>query len=282
MITTTSGAPFTWHSADFAWADADAGKTWHTAHIARTTLSPAEALTLAPAAARAPHLTEADSFALTDRLARTASLRKHTPLTTRDTLLPRTTVRRTLGETITLTPHHGRQTARTAHTALRLTDDHLQPWHGTLASITFSAAPLTDETWSAASASPSGYLAFHPFEVGEYTYQDALIRLLLTTGAAGTDPLLYDVAFHVDIEDTRENGIAECTIDAPTRVTLTRRFYHPPRIVLTVLAADTDDLLIPRLLGQSVTDGTHTFDCELRKADGTRAEGTVSWMAEGY
>lgn len=282
MITTISGTDFTWDSADFDWTDANAGKTWLTANTAIYTLAPAEAITLAPAASRAPHLTRQDALALTDRLARAAVLCAHTPLTARDTLLPRTTAHRNLSETVTLTAHHARQTERTARTALRLTDDHLQPWQGTLASITFSAAPLTDETWAAASASPSGYLAFHPFEVGEYTYQDALIRLLLTTGAAGTDPLLYDVAFHVDIEDTRENGIAECTADAPTRVTLTRRFYHPPRIVLTVLAADTQDLLIPRLLAQSETDGTHTFDCELRRTDGTRAEGTVSWMAEGY
>lgn len=282
MITTASGAPFTWHSADFTWTDADAGKTWLTAHVALITLAPAEAFTLAPAASRTPYLTRRDALALTDRLTRAAALRKHTPLTARDTLLPRTTVRRTLSETVTLTPHHARQTARTAHSSLHLTATHLQPWQGTLASITFTTAPLTDETWNTASASPSGYLAFHPFEVGEYTYQDALIRLLLTTGAAGTDPLLYDVAFHVDIEDTRENGIAECSADAPTSITLTRHFYHPPRIVLTVLAADTQDLLIPRLLSQNETDGTHTFDCELRRADGTRAEGTISWMAEGY
>lgn len=223
-----------------------------------------------------------DALAVTAIAARTAEVLCRTLLTAGDAPHTRTKSRRTIAETVTAGETDARHTARTEQSALRFADAYLTPWQGILSNITLLEGGLTDEAWQSASASPSGYEAFHPFEVGEYTYQDALIRLLLTTGAAGADPLLYDVSFHVDIEDTRESGIADCTADAPTRITLTRRFYHAPRIVLTVLGASTDEVLIPRLIAQGVSDGVRTFDCELIRTDSARASGTIAWMAEGY
>ena len=191
--------------------------------------------------------------------------------------------RRTTQEKAALTAKGGRSVSRTDHAHLTLTDTHLTPWQGTLASITLLAGSLDDAAWARLSASPSGYEAFHPFEVGEYTYRDALVRLLLTTGAAGADPLLYDVAFHVDIEDTRESGTAECTKDEGARITLKHRYHHAPRIVLTVLSADTTNgTPIPHLISQNETDGVRSFDCELLLPSGARTSGTVSWLAEGY
>lgn len=191
--------------------------------------------------------------------------------------------RRSAEETAHISTESGRNTARTAHAFLKLTDTHLTPWQGTLSSVTLLADGMDSTAWTRFSNSPSGYEAFHPFDVGEYTYRDALIRLLLTTGAAGADPLLYDVAFHVDIEDTRESGTAECTASEATSITLKHHYYQAPRIVLTVLSADTKDgVPIPHLIGQSETDGMRTFDCELLRPDGTRTNGTVSWLAEGY
>lgn len=282
MITIVQGAPFTWQNADFTWASGDAGKSWLTACPARTTLAPAEHLALAPHSLRRPHITARSEAHLSDSADRTILVAPHTALAVRCALSPRTTARRTIAETITAAAHTVKAPARTARSSFAVADTYLAPWQGILSSVTLIAGGLTDEAWANASASPSGYEAFHPFTVGEYTYRDALVRVLFTTGAAGTDPLLYDVRFHADIEDTRESGIADCTADAPTRITLTRHFYLPPRIVLTVLSAETGEVLIPRLTAQYEADGVRSFDCELRRTDGSRAGGTVSWMAEGY
>lgn len=204
-------------------------------------------------------------------------------LTTTEEHTHRADYRRTTEEVTRLIAENGRSVARTSCAHLTLTDTYLSPWQGTLSSITMLTSGLDDSTWARISDSPSGYEAFHPFDVGEYTYRDALVRLLLTTGAAGADPLLYDVAFHIDIEDTRESGIADCTAEEATRITLKHHYYHPPRIVLTVLSADTAaGVPIPHLIGQSEQDGTHTFDCELLLEGGTRTSGTISWLAEGY
>ena len=266
MITATTKGDYTWDTALFAWDDGTAVKTWDTASLTDYLLAEEEQLSVRRTDARAPHLSNRQTVHL-------------------GTAHAKRTVRR-MATAIPLTERADRTTAyrRTAsETVARLTDTALSPWQGILANITLLESGLDDASWARLSASPSGYEAFHPFEVGEYTYRDALVRLLLTTGAAGADPLLYDVAFHVDIEDTRESGIADCTASAPTRITLAHHYYRPPRIVLTVLSADTaDGMPIPHLISQGETDGARTFDCELRLANGTRKSGTVSWLAEGY
>ncbi|MBQ5587893.1 MAG: hypothetical protein IIU73_04685 [Selenomonadales bacterium] len=283
MITATTKGDYTWDTALFAWDDGTAVKTWDTASLTDYLLAEEEQLTVRRTDARTPHITNRQTVHLgTAHTKRTVChMATAIPLTER---ADRTTAyRRTASETASLTANSGRHLARTARSAAHLTDTALSPWQGILANITLLESGLDDTSWARLSASPSGYEAFHPFEVGEYTYRDALVRLLLTTGAAGADPLLYDVAFHVDIEDTRESGIADCTASAPTRITLAHHYYRPPRIVLTVLSADTaDGMPIPHLISQGETDGARTFDCELRLANGTRKSGTVSWLAEGY
>lgn len=241
-----------------------------------------DTLHLSSADHRSSTITHASILPLTDRTERTTTLirTESAPLTA--SYLPHTHYRRTAQETNTLTDSIRPHTTITHASILSLQDDHLSPVQGILSDITFTATPLTDELWQSTSTSPSGYEPFHPFEVGEYTYRDALIRLVLTAGAEGAAPLLYDVAFHVDIEDIREHGLADCTATAPTRITLTRQYHHPPRIALTLIGATGSILPTPHLISQNTDSDGHYFLCELRTPDGTRTNGTISYLAEGY
>lgn len=239
-------------------------------------------ISLAERSSRKSCRTFTDSLTLTEQDARRITLRRTVALPLTDEHLPRTVQTRTLTERAALTERSARANTRTFTDTLALTDARLAPYRGTLSDITFTPHALTDDLWQKSATSPVGYGSFHPFEVGEYTYRDALVRLLLTTGAAGAQPLLYDVALCVDIEDVREHGLAECTSDAPTRITLTRHYYQRPRIALTVIGADTSAMPIPHLISQDIDNDSHTFDCELRTADGKRIGGTVSYLAEGY
>lgn len=231
---------------------------------------------------RTAHLVERAVLPLTARTARQFALRPRATLTLTSAHRTHSRYRRSLGETAPLIDRATHHPIHTDRTALPIDSALLAPYCGTLSDITFTTEPLSDALWDRIATSPSGYGAFHPFEVGEYTYRNALIRLLLTTGAAGAQPLLYDVAFHVDIEDIREHGLADCTADAPTHIILERTYHHPPRIALTAANATADTLAIPYLVSQSTEDGKQTFDCELRTTDGTRVNGTVSYLAEGY
>ncbi len=242
-----------------------------------------ETLTASETAYRITALPFASHIECIDRSSVKTDTIHHRALRTTETHTHRTDYRRTAEETTRISTKSEKNIARTTCAHLTTTDTCLSPWQGILSSITLLANSIDHDTWTRFSNSPSGYEAFHPFEVGEYTYRDALVRLLLTTGAAGADPLLYDIAFHADIEDTRESGIAECRANEAVRITLKHHYYHPPRIVLTVLSANTTNgIPIPHLIGQNDENGTRTFDCELLLPDGTRTNGTVSWLAEGY
>ena len=241
-----------------------------------------DTLRLSSADHRSSTVTHASILSLTDTIHRTKLLTCTEALTLAPSYLPHTHFYRTAQEPNTLTDSIRPHTTITARESLPLQDDRLTPVQGILSDITFTATPLTDELWHSASTSPSGYEPFHPFEVGEYTYRDALIRLVLTAGAEGVAPLLYDVAFHVDIEDIREHGLADCTATAPTRITLTRQYHHPPRIALTLIGATGSILPTPHLISQNTDSDGHYFLCELRTPDGTRTNGTISYLAEGY
>lgn len=252
------------------------------ARIARYRRNSSEMLALTEKNTHSACLPRHSTVTLSEHTARLPVLHRSTALALTDTHRPHLRYRRTLDERIPLASRTARKMTHIDRAQLTLTDAHLPPYQGTLSDVTFTTDPLTDALWDRIASSPSGYGAFHPFEVGEYTYRNALVRLLLTTGAAGAQPLLYDVAFHVDIEDVREHGLADCTADAPTHIILSRAYHHPPRIALTAVYASADTLAVPHLVSQSTEDGRHTFDCELRTTDGTRIAGTVSYLAEGY
>lgn len=275
-----------------------------TDHLTRTsTLCQEESLACTTATGNRARLyrTHTAPLTLTDHSAKSASLTTRDALSCQESTISHTTVchaqpltvctqpttltdyRRTISETTTLTTTPARALTQQHTETLPLHGDRLTPYNGILSDITLTAQSMDDTLWQTCATSPSGYGAFHPFEVGEYTYRDALIRLILTIGAAGTHPLLYDVALHVDIDDIREHGLADCTADAKTRITLTHSYYHPPRIVLTTVCSTLIGTMpIPHLIEQGTQDGQHYFDCELRTPDGTRSAGTISYLAEGY
>lgn len=257
-----------------------AAESFH--RISRYVRAHGENLTIGASSHRIGQLVRSDTVSLAEQQNRSLGLRRTAALRLDETHRPHSTMHRAFRESGNLLDRIAKHTAHPTQNALRLRDARLSTYDTILSDVTFSRGTLTDELWQKSATSPSGYGSFHPFEVGEYTYRNALIRLLLTTGAAGADPLLYDVAFHVDIEDVREHGIAECTADSTAHITLKRHYYHPPRIALTVIGGTDNTATIAYLINQSVQDGFHTFDCELRTPSGTRISGTVSYLAEGY
>lgn len=257
--------------------------TSNAAHQARIERTHSTALRLTAQSSNHASLTTCDTIAPQERTT-SHPLSKHTaPINVQPQITNCTDYRRTICQNTTFTATSARKLNRPSRETLTLHDDRLTPYAGILSDITLTHEAMDDTLWQTCATSPGGYGAFHPFEVGEYTYRDALVRLILTIGAAGTHPLLYDVALHVDIDDVREHGLADCTANDKTRIILTRSYYHPPRIVLTTVQANlTGTMPIPHLIEQGTQDGQHYFDCELRTADGIRSAGTISYLAEGY
>lgn len=127
-------------------------------------------------------------------------------------------------------------------------------------------------------ARPIGYGLFHPFRVGEYEYEKALVRIGITAGSYGAVPQIYNVVMNVDIDDTVDRGTAQ--VDAKeTAIFYHKHYYTKPEVTVTLQSGNAEDgVLTPEI----TSIGTESFTCVLRRRDGAAAKGRVSWTAVGY
>ena len=127
-------------------------------------------------------------------------------------------------------------------------------------------------------ARPIGYGLFHPFRVGEYEYEKALVRIGITAGSYGAIPQIYNVVMNVDIDDTVDRGTAQ--VDAKeTAIFYHKHYYTKPEVTVTLQSGNAEDgVLTPEI----TSIGTESFTCVLRRRDGVAAKGRISWTAVGY
>lgn len=127
-------------------------------------------------------------------------------------------------------------------------------------------------------ARPVGYGLFHPFRVGEYEYEKALVRIGITAGSYGAIPQIYNVVMNVDIDDTVDRGTAQ--VDAKeTAIFYHKHYYAKPEVTVTLQSGNAEDgVLTPEI----TSIGTESFTCVLRRRDGAAAKGRISWTAVGY
>lgn len=127
-------------------------------------------------------------------------------------------------------------------------------------------------------ARPVGYGLFHPFRVGEYEYEKALVRIGITAGSYGAIPQIYNVVMNVDIDDTVDRGTAQ--VDAKeTAIFYHKHYYTKPEVTVTLQSGNAEDgVLTPEI----TSIGTESFTCVLHRRDGAAAKGRISWTAVGY
>lgn len=134
------------------------------------------------------------------------------------------------------------------------------------------------------SDTPPTYDTFKPFHVGDYEYQKAMLRLRLISDSTNAQPLIYDVAAHIDIDDTDDRGQIEITDkEAPTKVYYNRHYYNAPEVQVIVRGGNSDLSVVPHIL---TTDGKDEkgryFEIELQDTSGNRTTGRISWVSKGW
>lgn len=135
-----------------------------------------------------------------------------------------------------------------------------------------------------------GFTEFIPFRVGEYDYEEALVKIAVRTNADQAKPTINNLTMHVDIPDTDARGtvVIENTVAdlaEPKRVLFSSCennpfYYNPPEVNALVIGgfSSSDGVLTPYIT--SIT--TEYFEVEIRNAGGSRVAGTISWFAKGY
>ena len=168
--------------------------------------------------------------------------------------------------------------------SLRLKETFLRPADIVLADVSLQDTPYDLASFRALCDTAPGYEPFIPYNVGEYEYQKALVRLVVEAGAYGSEPVVYDAVINVDIEDTVDRGtvtIADTT--KPTRVRFNKHYYTRPEVSVTLQGGNTAaGIVTPNIVAIDKDNAGFYFDVELIKSDKTRAQGRITWSAVGY
>lgn len=140
------------------------------------------------------------------------------------------------------------------------------------------------DDFAAMADTPPMYEQFTDFNVGDYEYEKALLRLLVVSKATQAQPLLYDVSPHVDIDDTDDKGQLEIKdTTAATKVYYNKHYYNAPEVNAMVKGGTGATTPVPNIL---TTDGQDDkgryFEIELLNSSGNRTTGIVSWVAKGW
>lgn len=140
------------------------------------------------------------------------------------------------------------------------------------------------DDFAAMADTPPMYEQFTDFNVGDYEYEKALLRLRVVSKATQAQPLLYDVSPHVDIDDTDDKGQVQIKdTTATTKVYYNKHYYNAPEVNAMVKGGTGATTPVPNIL---TTDGQDDkgryFEIELLNSSGNRTTGIVSWVAKGW
>lgn len=152
---------------------------------------------------------------------------------------------------------------------------------GVLSDIVVNDHAITLDEFNRLANKASGYNTFSEFKVGEYEYQDALYRLAIRKKSAASNPLVYDYAIHVDIDDVKDRGAADIPAEE-TKVYFNRTYYTTPDVVVNVCGGTEGEPVIPYITEQGEDDRGKYFKIILRNATGKVVAGRISWNSNGY
>lgn len=167
---------------------------------------------------------------------------------------------------------------------IALYDAFVRASNGYIESVQVLSSFKEMNDFTAMSDTPPLYEQFTDFNVGDYEYEKALLRLRVVSKATQAQPLLYDVSPHVDIDDTDDKGQLEIKdTTAATKVYYNKHYYNAPEVNAMVKGGTGTTTPVPNIL---TTDGQDDkgryFEIELLNSSGNRTTGIVSWVAKGW
>lgn len=163
--------------------------------------------------------------------------------------------------------------------ALSLAEQYRRRANGVISDMIVASTEITEQDFMdiLESGHPPGYTNFRDFIQGDYTYQRALFRAILTSSNADRG-YIDGLRVTVDVPDVFDRGTAQVNNAANgVTVVFSRQFRVSPEVTLTFKGGTM--VAVPRILGAVSTTG---FTAVLENTSGTRVTGAISWVAQGY
>ena len=187
--------------------------------------------------------------------------------------------RRNLAEGFAVSDALRKAVRLTAQEALLLAEQYRRHANGVISDMIVASTEITEQDFAAIveSGHPPGYTDFRDFIQGDYTYQRALFRAILTSSNADRG-YIDGLRVTVDVPDVFDRGTAQLS-NANNGVTVyfSRQFRVAPEVTLTFKGGTT--VAVPRILGAV---STTSFTAVLENTSGIRVTGAISWVAQGY
>ena len=238
-----------------------------------------ESFSLAEKPAKGITKPQAESFRLSDTLARSQVKSISEAVSFAEALGRTVAFRRSINEGFAIGEALKRAQTLKLSEAFGLAEQYRRRANGVISDMIVASTEITEQDFMdiLESGHPPGYTNFRDFIQGDYTYQRALFRAILTSSNADRG-YIDGLRVTVDVPDVFDRGTAQVVIAANgVTVVFTRQFRVAPEVTLTFKGGTT--IAFPRILGSVSITG---FTAVLENTSGTRVTGAISWVAQGY
>lgn len=222
---------------------------------------------------------EEEPFGIGDYANREYGINSYYTITLRDVVKRTSRYQRMLNDLIGVAEKVANNVDTTKFEELLTEDLYLKACEGILSNIYITEGESDSYDFERAIKTPPSYTEFMDFKVGEYEYQEALVRVTLDA-VSQVQPTAQGIVMHVDIPDTDDRGtIAIANTSEPTRVDFHKPYYVVPEVQVSLRSASTSQgVVTPNIVNITKT----YFTVELLTAGGTRTTGVLSWASKGY
>lgn len=232
----------------------------------------AESLALVSGLSKCPQKNKADAIAVSEETSKAFAKNTAEAVLLAETLLKEVRYYRERSDALRLEPEETKKLTKHLRDDIKIAEAYLRNANAVLSDLYYSNRAMSFEEFKKLET-PVGFAPFRDFVIGDYSYQEAIFRMILQGPVTSGRPLATDWTLNVDVPDISDRGT--CTIPAAgARVKFAKRFYAVPEVHVAVRGG----------LGATpeYEVDVEGFTVVLRKADGTTVEGVISWQANGY
>jgi hypothetical protein len=221
-------------------------------------------------------ITKKEALQLTGHLANSALKAISELFTLTENTKSTNTFQRVFAETVTVVEKIAKTIGVTRFETLNIIEAYIRNANNVLSDLVFFKGDMTLDDFLKQTSSPTGYEPFKDMQVGEYEYQNALVRLIVEAGVLSVRPQITEWELNVDIPDTIDRGNASIPASIQT-VLFNKRYYEAPEVQISLKGAAVFGAT------PSITairkDG---FDVAIKDGSGNLISGVISWTATGY
>lgn len=232
----------------------------------------AETLALVSDLSKCPHKHKEDAIAVSEETSKAFAKNTAEAVLLAEKQLKEVRYYREKTDSLRLKPEETKKLTKHLRDDVKIAEAYLRNANAVLSDLYYSNKPISFEEFKKLET-PVGFAPFRDFIIGDYSYQEAIFRMILQGPVTSGRPLATDWTLNVDVPDISDRGT--CTIPAAgARVKFAKRFYAVPEVHVAVRGG----------LGATPEYDVDVegFTVVLRKADGTTVEGVISWQANGY